>query len=63
MKKPLRGGRCQSSLLGALTQKRLLLEDALVDKREQRRPRSVVVVVDVDGRAVSGFALQQEGNQ
>lgn len=43
----------------APTQKRLLLEDILVDKREQRRARSVVVVVLIAGRAVSGFALQR----
>lgn len=61
--KALEGGKCQSSILCALTQKRLLLENVLVDKREQRRPRSVVVVIVVDGRAVSSFALQQEENQ
>lgn len=42
----------------ALTQKSLLLENVLIDERKERRARSVVVVVVVDGHAVPGFALQ-----
>lgn len=60
MKKLLKGGECQAFLLCALTQKRLLLEDALVNKGEQRRSRSVVIVVVVGSCAVSSFALQQK---
>lgn len=47
-----------NTLQCALTQKGLLLENVLIDERKQRRPRSVVVVVVGDGRAV-GFALQR----
>lgn len=54
----VRGGKCQTSLPCALTQKGLLLENVLIDERKQRRPRSVVVVVIGDGRGV-GFALQR----
>lgn len=61
MKKPLegswRGGKCHTSLLCALTQKRLLLENVLIDERKQRRPRPVVVIVVGDGCPI-GFALQ-----
>lgn len=45
---------------GALTQKSLLFENILIDKCEQRRPCAIVVVVIVDGHAVSSFALQRE---
>lgn len=49
-----------NTLLCALTQKGLLLENVLIDERKQRRPRSVVVVVVGDGRTVS-FALRGGG--
>lgn len=51
-----------NTLLCALTQKGLLLENVLIDERKQRRPRSVVVVVVGDGCAVS-FALQGVGEE
>lgn len=65
MKSPWRGGeqaggQVSNTLLCALTQKGLLLENVLIDERKQRRPRSVVVVVVGDGRTFS-FALQGVG--
>lgn len=68
MKSPWRGGeqagggQVSNTLLCALTQKGLLLENVLIDERKQRRPRSVVVVVVGDGRTVS-FALRGVGGE